>query len=84
MTRYEIKFKDNIQHSKGYALNIMNVPISQIYEEFHLDNDIIVTIDPDWTEEDFATLIDFDDYLWLFPLSRKSAVIKELQNLGKL
>lgn len=84
MTNYEIKFKDNLRYVKGYALNIMNVPITQIYEDFYQDHNVTVTIDPDWTEEDFATLIDIDDYLWLFPLSRRYAVTKELRDLGKL
>lgn len=84
MTNYEIQFKDNVTFNKGYALNIMNVPITQIYEDFYIDHEVTVTIDPDWTEEDFATLIDIDDYLWLFPLSRIDAVTKELRDLGKL
>jgi hypothetical protein len=84
MTNYEINFKDNVRRIKGYAMNIMNVPITQIYEDLYQDHNVTVTIDPEWTEANFATLIDIDDFLWLFPLPRKDAVTKELLDIGKL
>ena len=84
MTNYEIRFKEIVQFSKGYALNIMNVPISQIYEDFYEPHSVTVTIDPDWADANFSTLIDNDDNMWLFPLSLKDTITKRLQDLGKL
>jgi len=84
MTNYEIRFKEIVQFTKGFALNIMNVPISQIYEDFYEPHNVTITIDPDWTGPDFGTLVDIDDSLWLYPLSLKNNIIKRLQDLGKL
>lgn len=84
MTNYEIRFKEIVQFRQGYALNIMNVPLSQVYEDYYEPHNVTITIDPDWTEIDFDTLIDNDDYLWLYPLSQKDGVTKKLQDLGKI
>lgn len=84
MTNYEIRFKEIVQFNKGFALNIMNVPVSQIYEDYYEPHNVTVTIDPDWTEPDFGTLVDNADNMWLFPLSQKGTITKNLQDLGKL
>lgn len=84
MTNYEIRFKEIVQFKQSFVLNIINVPISQIYEDFYEPHSVTVTIDPDWTEPDFGTLVDNTDSMWLFPLSLKDTVTKKLDDLGKI
>lgn len=84
MTKYEIRFKEFVQSREAFVLNIMNVPVSQIYQDNYEPQSITVTIDPDWTETNFDTIIDSEDSIWLYPLSLKDTVIKRLEDLGRL
>lgn len=78
MTKYRIDFKILVQFTDGFALNVVDVPISQIFYDFH-DKMLIVTIDPSWKESNFDIIKDNQDYLWLFPISKKNEVLDELR-----
>lgn len=78
MTKYRIDFEKVVQFTEGFALNILDIPISQIFYDFY-DEIVIVTIEPSWKDKNFETIKDNNDYLWLYPSSKKDEVIKELR-----
>lgn len=61
MTNYEINFKKTVQFVKGFSLNIVDVPVSQISQDIYEPEHVTVTTDPDWKETNFGTIKDNRD-----------------------
>lgn len=80
MTNYEINFKKIVQYTEGFTLNIVDVPLSQVYQDLYEPHNVSVIIDPEWKETNFSTIKDNKDSIWLFSTSKRDKIIDELRS----